>query len=161
MEEEVDTSGVQSPLLGEESSDDVIVFESAVAGEPAKPPISKPPATVVDSADGAGKRGSTDGGSEKKAKAKGGDGQDVPGSDMFSLGLAASEKKEYLKAIRYFKKFTELSPKDPRGYYNLAVVSYRLKSYETAREHAKRAVELGSKPAAKILTKLKSMKVAA
>ena len=97
----------------------------------------------------------------KKAKGKGSGGSDTAGNEVFSLGLAASEKKEYLKAIRYFKHFTQLSPQDPRGFYNLAVVSYRLKSYETAREHAKRALDLGSKPAARILNKLKAMQVAA
>lgn len=161
MEEEVDTSEVQPPLVGDETSDDVIVFESAAAAESPTPPGAAPAAAGTAASKAADKSGSTGDGTVTKAKTKSGGGSDVPGSDLFSLGLAASEKKEYLKAIRYFKKFTDLSPEDPRGYYNLAVVSYRLKSYETAREHAKRAVELGSKPAAKILTKLKSMKVAA
>jgi tetratricopeptide (TPR) repeat protein len=161
MEEEVDTSEIQSPLIGSETGDDVIVFESATTADTAKSaapgsqqPIAGPPDTVASSDSLAGR-------SAKQTKAKSAGSGEVPGSDVFALGLAASEKKEYLKAIRYFKKFTELLPNDPRGYYNLAVVSYRLKSYQTAREHAKRAQELGSKPAAKILTKLKSIQVAA
>ncbi len=153
MEEEVDTSEIQPPLVGDETGDDVIVFESAAAADTASPRAAGPRGAD-------GKKGDRAGGATQKAAVTGGGGE-IPGGDLFSLGLAASEKKEYLRAIRYFKKFTDLSPQDPRGYYNLAVVSYRLKSYETAREHAKRALELGSKPAAKILTKLKSMQAAA
>lgn len=161
MDGEVDTSEIQAPLTGDATNDDVIVFESTAAAEPAKAPASKSSRAAAGSSGSAAKSDSSGDNGNKKAKGKGSGDSDTEGSEVFSLGLAASEKKEYLKAIRYFKHFTQLSPQDPRGFYNLAVVSYRLKSYETAREHAKRAVELGSKPAAKILTKLKSMRVAA
>jgi tetratricopeptide (TPR) repeat protein len=158
MEEEVDTSEIHPPLTGDETADDVIVFDSAAPPEPATPQGATPPPAAAASTNTDAPKGQTGNDADQKKKAQGGE---IPGSDAFSLGLAASEKKEYLKAIRYFKKFTELSPRDPRGYYNLAVVSYRLKSYETAREHAQQAFRLGSKPAAKILKKLKNMKVAA
>jgi tetratricopeptide (TPR) repeat protein len=159
MEEEVDTSEIQSPLIGGETADDVIVFDSAAPTEPAAPPGAALSPTATDSPGTDAPKDQTGNDADQKQKVRAGG--EIPGSDAFSLGLAASEKKEYLKAIRYFKKFTELSPQDPRGYYNLAVVSYRLKSYETAQEHAKQAFRLGSKPAAKILKKLKKMKAAA
>jgi len=81
--------------------------------------------------------------------------------EYFALGLAASDQREYLKAIQYFTKFTNQSPEDPRGYYNLAVVSYRLKFYETALEHAKHALELGSETAKRLLGKIEAQVAAA
>jgi tetratricopeptide (TPR) repeat protein len=82
--------------------------------------------------------------------------EDDESCEYFALGLAASDQKEYLKAIQYFTKFTNLSPEDPRGFYNLAVVSYRLKFYETAHEHAKHALELGSEPAKRLIGKIEA-----
>ena len=82
--------------------------------------------------------------------------EDDESSEYFALGLAASDKREYLKAVQYFTKFTSLSPEDPRGFYNLAVVSYRMKFYETAHEHAKHALELGSTPANRLLGKIEA-----
>jgi tetratricopeptide (TPR) repeat protein len=73
---------------------------------------------------------------------------------VFSLGQKAADQKEYLKAIQHFTKVTQLAVDDPRGYYNLAIVSYRLKFYETAREHAKRALELGAAAAQRIIEKI-------
>ena len=161
MEEEVDTSEIHSPLLGEGNNDDVIVFESNASDESHKSEAVSASSVASDTVDAKTNRKKSPKAPDKRAGSKDRDGSDGAGSDMFSLGMAASEKKEYLKAIRYFKKFTEISPKDPRGFYNLAVVSYRLKSYETAREHAKRALDLGAKPAAKILSKIKAKTVAA
>jgi tetratricopeptide (TPR) repeat protein len=80
--------------------------------------------------------------------------------EFFTLGQAAADKQQYLKAIQYFTKVTSLAPNDPRGYYNLAVVSYRLKFYETAREHARRALALGAKPARRILEKIEARQAA-
>ena len=82
--------------------------------------------------------------------------EDDESSEYFALGLAASDQREYLKAIQYFTKFTNLSPEDPRGFYNLAVVSYRLKFYETAHEHSKHALELGSAPASRLIGKIEA-----
>ncbi len=74
--------------------------------------------------------------------------------NLFDLGQKAIESNEYLKAIKHFTKVTHIAPEDPRGYYYLAVVSCRLKFYETAREHATRAIKLGSEPAQKILEEI-------
>ena len=71
--------------------------------------------------------------------------------NIFDLGRAAVENKDYLKAIQHFSKVTRLAPNDHRGYYHLADVSFRLRFYETAREHATRASELGSAAARNIL----------
>jgi tetratricopeptide (TPR) repeat protein len=73
---------------------------------------------------------------------------------FFTLGQKAADQKEYLKAIQHFTKVTQLAADDPRGYYNLAIVSFRLKFYETAREHAKRALELGAGTAQRIIDKI-------
>jgi tetratricopeptide (TPR) repeat protein len=81
---------------------------------------------------------------------------DDEAGEYFALGLAASDQREYLKAIQYFTKFTNMAPEDPRGFYNLAVVSYRLKFYETAHEHAKHALELGSAPANRLIGKIEA-----
>jgi tetratricopeptide (TPR) repeat protein len=74
--------------------------------------------------------------------------------NLFDLGQKAIESNEYLKAIKHFTKVTHIAPEDPRGFYYLAVVSCRLKFYETAREHATRAIKLGSEPAQKILEEI-------
>ncbi len=74
--------------------------------------------------------------------------------NLFNLGQKAIESNEFLKAIKHFTKVTHLAPKDPRGYYYLAVVSCRLKFFETAREHATHAIELGSEPAKKVLEEI-------
>ena len=75
-------------------------------------------------------------------------------NNLFKLGQKAIESNEFLKAIKHFTKVTHLLPEDPRGYYYLAVVSCRLKFFETAREHATHAIELGSEPAKKILEEI-------
>ena len=79
----------------------------------------------------------------------------------FQMGLESMNKTEYLKAVQHFTKVTNLEPEDPRGFYYLAIVSYRLKFYETAREHALRAKELGLKSAKRILDKIEARQVAA
>lgn len=80
---------------------------------------------------------------------------------LFELGRMAVEKKEYLKAIQHFSKVTRLAPGDPRGYYHLADVSFRLRFYETAREHATRAIELGSTAANRILSQITALQLPA
>jgi tetratricopeptide (TPR) repeat protein len=84
-----------------------------------------------------------------------------PVKKFYDLGLAASEKKDYLAAIKHFTKVTQLLPDDPRGYYNLSLVSYRMKFYESAKEHANRAVALGSEPAKQIIEKIEARKAIA
>ena len=87
--------------------------------------------------------------------------EDDPVKKFYALGLAASDKKDYLAAIQHFTKVTQLLPDDPRGYYNLSLVSYRMKFYESAKEHANRAIALGSKPAKQIIEKIEARKAIA
>jgi tetratricopeptide (TPR) repeat protein len=81
--------------------------------------------------------------------------------NIFKLGQIAVEKKEYLKAIQHFTKVTHLAPQDPRGYYHLAEVSFQLRFYETARQHANRAIELGSVAAKNIINQINALQVPA
>ena len=81
--------------------------------------------------------------------------------NIFKLGQIAVENKEYLKAIQHFTKITHLAPQDPRGYYHLAEVSFQLRFYETARQHANRAIELGSTAAKNILNQISALQVPA
>jgi tetratricopeptide (TPR) repeat protein len=80
-------------------------------------------------------------------------------ANLFKLGEKAIESKEFLKAIKHFTKVTHLAPEDPRGYYYLALVSCRLKFFETAREHATRAIEMGSEPAKKVLEEINAHQI--
>ncbi|MGB7920222.1 MAG: tetratricopeptide repeat protein [Desulfobacterales bacterium] len=81
--------------------------------------------------------------------------------NIFKLGQIAVGNKEYLKAIQHFTKVTHLAPQDPRGYYHLAEVSFQLRFYETARQHANRAIELGSAAAKNILSQISALQVPA
>ena len=81
--------------------------------------------------------------------------------NIFKLGQVAVENKEYLKAIQHFTKLTHLAPQDHRGYYHLAEVSFQLRFYETARQHANRAIELGSVAAKDILNQISALQVPA
>lgn len=80
---------------------------------------------------------------------------------IYKLGQTAVENKEYLKAIQHFTKVTHLAPRDHRGYCHLAEVSFQLRFYETARQHAKRAIELGSTAAKNILSQISALQVPA
>lgn len=51
---------------------------------------------------------------------------------QFEIGKLACERKDYAKAVDSFNRYLELSPKDPRGPYNLAILHYRLKQYTRA-----------------------------
>ena len=74
-----------------------------------------------------------------------------PVSDYFALGLAATEQESYHKAIENFTKVTELLPEAPASYLNLANLYLKLKDYDQAKENAKRAADLGSESAKRIL----------
>jgi tetratricopeptide (TPR) repeat protein len=87
--------------------------------------------------------------------------QDDRLKNIFKLGQVAVENKEYLKAIQHFTKLTHLAPQDPRGYDHLAEVSFQLRFYETARQHANRAIELGSAAAKDILRQISALQVPA
>ncbi len=79
-----------------------------------------------------------------------------PVSDYFALGLAAAEQESYHKAIENFTKVTELLPEAPASYLNLANLYLKLKDYEQAKEYAKRASDLGSESAVRILEQLEA-----
>ncbi|MGD8970809.1 MAG: tetratricopeptide repeat protein, partial [Desulfobacterales bacterium] len=87
--------------------------------------------------------------------------QDERLKNIFKLGQTAVENKEYLKAIQHFTKVTHLAPQDPRGYCHLAEVSFQLRFYETARQHAKRAIDLGSVAAKNILSQISALQIPA
>jgi tetratricopeptide (TPR) repeat protein len=74
----------------------------------------------------------------------------------FAYGLKAFEQKKYDKAIEYFRKVIQIFPNARRSFIRLSIVYYRLKDYETAREHAQRALDLGSKSARRILNKVEA-----
>ncbi len=152
LEEEVNMTNATADETGDEYSvqDDVIVFD-----QPDEPVQTR----ALGETDDQGPDTTAAAEERRKSTTAESDGNSV--NKYFSLGLAASDQKEYLKAIQYFTKVTSLSPKDPRGYYNLAVVSYRLRFYETAREHAKQALTLGSKSARRILEKIDAQQAAA
>jgi tetratricopeptide (TPR) repeat protein len=79
-----------------------------------------------------------------------------PVSDYFALGLAAAEQESYHKAIENFTKVTELLPEAPASYLNLANLYLKLKDYEQAKDNAKRASDLGSESAKRILEQLEA-----
>ena len=79
-----------------------------------------------------------------------------PVSDYFALGLAAAEQESYHKAIQNFTKVTELLPEAPASYLNLANLYLKLKDHEQAKENAKRASDLGSESAKRILEQLEA-----
>ena len=130
---EADNRGVIQPA-GKQSPAPESAFDDAPARAPGKPKPSEAAAPKAPSAE--------------KAPV------DSEVERFFTLGQKAADQKEYLKAIQHFTKVTQLAAEDPRGYYNLAIVSYRLKFYETAREHAKRALELGAAAAQRIIDKI-------
>ncbi len=74
------------------------------------------------------------------------------GKEYFSIGLIASEHKEYLKAIEYFSKSLEFYPKSPLNYLNLAILYSRINDYDTARKNGQQALKLGAKPAQRVLS---------
>ena len=75
-------------------------------------------------------------------------------NEYFRLGEDALEQKAYHKAIKCFEKVTELLPQARRSYIKLAVLYYQLKNYETAKEYAHKALDLGSTSAHKILKRI-------
>lgn len=79
-----------------------------------------------------------------------------PVSDYFALGLAAAEQESYHKAIENFTKVTELLPEASASYLNLANLYLKLKDYEQAKENAKRASDLGSESAKRIIEQVEA-----
>lgn len=76
-----------------------------------------------------------------------------------ALGVKAAEQKDYNKAVKHFSKAVEILPDNAAGFYNLAVLDYRLKEYEPAYRYAQKAIDLGSPSAMQILEKIKQVMV--
>ena len=74
----------------------------------------------------------------------------------FESGKLACERKDYAKAVDSFNRYLELSPNDPRGPYNLAILHYRLKEYTRAEANARKALDLGYTAADRIMAKIKT-----
>ncbi|MGW8187105.1 MAG: tetratricopeptide repeat protein, partial [Desulfobacterales bacterium] len=125
--------------------DDLIVFDSAALGN-------------KNFAEGEAAGNSTPGSKEQDPEPFF---QDDRLKNIFELGQVAVENKEYLTAIKHFTKLTHLAPRDPRGYFHLAEVSFQLRFYETARQHANQAIELGSAAAKDILSQISALQVPA
>ena len=81
--------------------------------------------------------------------------------DYFALGQEAYARKDYGEAIELFNLFIERYPDEPRGYYNLAILHYRLKNYDAAESNAKSAIKLGAQAAKQILNKVEKRRAAA
>ena len=78
-------------------------------------------------------------------------------NEYFAMGLAASERQDFQQAIDYFTKVTELLPNASPSFLNLANLHLNLKDYDTARKHAQRALDLGSKSAQRILDDVEAL----
>ena len=74
----------------------------------------------------------------------------------FERGKLACQRKDYAKAVDSFNRYLELSPNDPRGPYNLAILHYRLKEYTRAEANARKALDLGYTAADRIMAKIKT-----
>ncbi len=68
-------------------------------------------------------------------------------ADMhYNLGVFYSEKKEYGKALKEFKRTLELNPKDPKAHYNVGYIyAKEYENHEKAIEHFR--IYLGLDPA--------------
>lgn len=77
-----------------------------------------------------------------------------------ALGIKAAGIKDYHQAIEHFSKAVEIFPDSAAAFFNLAVLNYKLKEYETAYGHAEKAIDLGSPSAVQILEKIKPLRAA-
>jgi len=73
-----------------------------------------------------------------------------------ALGVEATGRKDYHKAVEHFNKAVEIRPDNTAGFCNLAILHYQLEDYNTARKHAEKALNLGLHSAQSILEKIKS-----
>ena len=58
-------------------------------------------------------------------------------------GLYLSKHGDYERAVTRYEEALELMPKAAEVYYNLGLAEFKLEDYPQAREHAKKAYELG------------------
>ena len=75
-------------------------------------------------------------------------------NDHFKRGLAAFEKKNFHKAIGHFNKVVKLLPNGVPSYIHLTKIHYHLGEYVKARQHAKKAFDLGDHTLKPILDKI-------
>jgi len=137
--------------------EDIIVFDSPEpesASNPEKMTGSEakagPPAK--NDASGGGRAAASAANHDAGAPATGEASSDDDETDRcFRLGKDAIGRKDYLQAVKQFTRVAELNPQDPRAFFQLAVISFRMKYFETSREHAERALSLGYKPAKQLL----------
>jgi len=73
-----------------------------------------------------------------------------------ALGVEAAGQKDYHKGIEHFSKAVEILPDNAVGFFNLALLHYKIEDYITARQHAEKALNLGLHSAQSILEKIKS-----
>ncbi|MBT8358544.1 MAG: tetratricopeptide repeat protein, partial [Deltaproteobacteria bacterium] len=82
--------------------------------------------------------------------------KDAVVNDHFKRGLVAFEEKKFRKAIGYFNKVVKLLPNGVPSYIHLTKIHYYLGEYEQARQHAKKAFDLGDHTLKPILNKIDS-----
>jgi len=58
-------------------------------------------------------------------------------------GIAMMKNHKYEEAIRQLEAADKLAPDDPDVHYNLGLAYYNMRDYEHARQHAKKAYEMG------------------
>jgi len=80
--------------------------------------------------------------------------KDAVVNDHFKHGLEALEKKMFRKAIRHFNQVIELLPNGVPSYIHLTKIHYFLGEYTQARQHAKKAFDLGDHTLKPILNKI-------
>lgn len=161
LEEAFDSAQPDGPVEENEYSfdDDIIVFDSpkedaeATASEPAASRESDGQAAAPLPGDPHPGEASGNGAESppESAPAPPGDGDEEETDRNFRLGKDAVVRKDYLQAVKHFTRVAELNPEDPRAFFQLAVISFRMKYFETSREHAERALGLGYQPARQLL----------
>lgn len=75
-------------------------------------------------------------------------------TQYFNQGLQSSEAKNYSDAIENFIRVTQLLPSAPPSYLNLAIIYFRQGEFEKAKEYAQTAIDLGSEPAKRVMTRI-------
>lgn len=67
-----------------------------------------------------------------------------PGSPLpvYSLGVLAEQKKDYMTALSYYRQSVQLDPKFENGYFNLAACYANLKQFEKASDSLKTLLKL-------------------
>ncbi|HHP7233712.1 MAG TPA: tetratricopeptide repeat protein [Desulfobacterales bacterium] len=153
--------GGQSAPPAEENEysfeEDIIVFDSPkedadpAAGNTTSSASSGDPAMEAGRSGKPGSQATVGTPSAPMPAKPGGAGNDGESDRCFQLGKEAIGRKDYLQAVKHFTRVAELNPNDPRAFFQLAVISFRMQYFETSREHAERALGLGYQPAQQLL----------